>query len=185
MASSFGRPEVRSWSSSTPAPPSSRGPGSPTASETWREKLYAALPLFMVGVACVVISIELYFSGTLTALGGGGSVRLRPWILFVALGITGISAGTITLLATDDWAGQAGEQESLPPSPPSPPPAPDWDESTLQLSKATSVFAWRGDLDAEPTDEPKPEHLAPDLVMTQLDEIEASLRKKTRPPPED
>lgn len=75
--------------------------GGSAEEESWGERFYAALPLFLVGVACVVVAILLDPNGIATSWGGNGSVRLRPWILFLALGITGISSGTVALFADD------------------------------------------------------------------------------------
>jgi hypothetical protein len=76
----------------------------PVEEESWRERFFAALPLFTVGTLCVVVAVYLYTMGAVTAVGGAGSARLRPWILFIALGITGISAGIVALLAEGAFA---------------------------------------------------------------------------------
>lgn len=71
----------------------------PSENETFRERFLAALPLFVVGGACVAAAVYLFLAAT--AVGGSGTVHLRPWVLFVALGLTGLSAGTICLFAEE------------------------------------------------------------------------------------
>jgi hypothetical protein len=110
MASPTGRPAA-----SDPAPTGGER-------ESWKERLLAALPLFVVGVVCVASAVFLYLSGAATTIGGSGTVHLRPWVLFVALGITGISAGTIALFAEEPslYARPEAAGIGAPPSTPSP-----------------------------------------------------------------
>ena len=82
----------------------------PSDSETWRERFLAALPLLVVGSACVATAVYLFFSGAATTVGGNGSVHLRPWVLFIALGITGLSAGIIALFG-EETTSVAGPDE--------------------------------------------------------------------------
>ena len=102
-------PHVGGWSSASASPAADSATG--TRPESWEERFSAAVPLFLVGSACVVVAVELYFSGTVTAL-GGSSVLLRPWILFVALGITGLGAGTIVITWCSSAAGNWKELSS-------------------------------------------------------------------------
>lgn len=153
--------------------------------ETWGEKLYAALPLFIVGGACLAVAVDLYFSGTTANFGGNSSARLYPWALFLALGVTGFAAGTFVLLL---------EEEPSPPAAPEPAPSPHepalpaWDESTIipekpghfrprtweQYPELPTEVGWS-------TPVPKVGAIPPDVVLVQIDEIAASLRRK--PPP--
>jgi hypothetical protein len=89
--------------------PSSTPPATAAPRETgdWQESFFAVLPLFLVGAVCIVLAVYLYYAGASTTFGGSSAVHLRPWILFVALGITGIAAGTVAL-----WI---GEDSELPP----------------------------------------------------------------------
>ena len=50
-------------------------PAVPT--ETWGEKLYAALPLFIVGGACLVIAVEFYETGATAPLVGSDAQGVR------------------------------------------------------------------------------------------------------------
>jgi hypothetical protein len=159
--------------------PSHPPSGGSTEQESWAERFYAALPLFIVGAACVVVALELYGAGTVTTLGGNGSVHLRPWILFVALGITGICGGTVALFVKDAFVELPEVREPVTP----PRPAPAWDESLLEPEPRTfgrrRTWETGEDSFASGTAEPSP----PDGVLDQIDEIAASLRKKVSPPP--
>jgi hypothetical protein len=88
----------------------------PTEGDSLTERFYAALPLFVVGGACVAAAVYLYVSGAATTVGGNGSVHLRPWVLFLALAITGIAAGTIVLLDQEATT-TTGSAEDLPAAP--------------------------------------------------------------------
>jgi hypothetical protein len=113
------------------SPPPSPEPRTPTASrpplgpvpwnetETWRERVLAALPLFVVGGACTGLAVSLYFAGTTAHFGASGTVLLRPWVLFVALGITGLSAGVVALFAEDPL--EAPRERVTAPARPPPP----------------------------------------------------------------
>jgi hypothetical protein len=135
--------------------------------------------LFIVGAACIVVALELYGAGTVTSLGGSGSVHLRPWILFVALGGTGICGGTAALFLSDALAEPPEVVEPVAP----PHPAPAWDESLLELEPRVYGRRRTWETDDEPfvsgTSKPSP----PDGVLDQIDEIAASLRRKVGPPP--
>lgn len=208
---------------------------SPPEMESWQESFFAALPLFIVGGVCVAFAVYLYLAGASTTFGANGSVHLRPWILFVALGITGIAAGTIALWVEDaPTAPREGLKAPVPskttapakaraphplfaprkgyPGPtvqepailpdrvnptqssaaaraatPSPPPSPPrpavsaalWDEDLIGPDEATPEHEEVWDTDSTPSSGPVAERMRPDAVLQQLDEIEASLRKKT------
>jgi hypothetical protein len=157
------------------------GPEDTAEVESWSERFYAALPLFFVGGACVVVAVELYVTGNVTAFGGNISVRLRPWILFLALGITGLSAGIVALFAEEETE----EPRDLGKAVVAPPPAPAWDDSWIEpetrvIPRHRTWETGSGALDGSPA-----EPSSPDLVLQQLDEIELSLRKKHRTPPPD
>ena len=171
------------WPSAPDSEPALPPVEAPT--ETWGEKLYAALPLFIVGGACLAVAVDFYDSGAVTQFAGGSSVRVAPWALFFALAVTGISAGIFALFVEDE--------EPVPAEPVAvtakPAPAPAWDESSI--TPATPAYVrprtWEQH-PFEPEDvagwspaEPKTERISPDVVLVQIDEIVASLRKK--PPP--
>jgi len=82
-------------------PPSHPTQGTGNEQETWSDRVYAALPLFVVGGLCFSIAASIHSTGTATGSVGNGSVHLQLWILFVALGITGIGGGTVAMLAED------------------------------------------------------------------------------------
>ena len=158
---------------------------SESSHETWSEKVYAALPLFIVGSGCLAVAVDFYLSAATAPFAGNSSVRLAPWTLFLALAVTGLSAGVFALIMEDD-------DEPIPaPSTAAPKPAPEppWDESTLTPAK--SSFAgprtWeRHQLEPEDIaswspEEPPVERVSPDVVLVQIDEIAASLRKKAPP----
>ncbi|MGP8075183.1 MAG: hypothetical protein ACLP8Y_00335 [Thermoplasmata archaeon] len=208
---------------------------SPPEMESWQESFFAALPLFIVGGVCVTFAVYLYLAGASTTFGADGSVHLRPWVLFVALGITGIAAGTVALWVEDAPAAprevpKAPVPSKTPPPPkakaphplfaprkgypgptvqelatlsdrvnltqsspaarstaPSPPPSPSrpavsaalWDEDLIGLDERTPEHEEVWDTDSSPSSGPVAERMRPDAVLKQLDEIEASLRKKT------
>lgn len=85
----------------TPAPPVQReSPGDHgdiRGSTTWRERVFAALPLFLVGAICLVLAAVLYASPV-----PQGVVRIRPWFLFLALGLTGLGAATAVCVIDDE-----------------------------------------------------------------------------------
>jgi len=201
--------------------------------ESWNERFLGALPLFVVGGACTASAVFLYISGVATTVGGNGSVHLRPWVLFLALAITGLSAGTIALFADGE-----AEAPGLPssPSPPAAPtasplpkrsaafgrpalrpressagesggaagaayvatPAPAgtpaaratpaahrspmsarvWDESELPAGTPTAFARESWDESTEELEATASAPAPPDVVLRQVDELEASLRKK-------
>jgi hypothetical protein len=144
----------------------------------WAERFAAAFPLFFVGVACLVVSYEMYVAGTVSVFDGNSSVHLQPWLLFLALGITGVSAGIVTLFVEEEPAGPSGLEAAVATSP----TQPVWDESSIEgkstgLARRRTWEARWNSLDAEPS-----EGSATDAVLDQLDEIERSLRKKPPTP---
>ena len=159
--------------------------GDDAGAETWSEKVYAALPLFLVGGACLVVAVELYSTGTTASFGGSSAARLYPWALFLALGVAGLAAGTFALLVEDEPSPTVALEAA------SPPPAPAsavWDESTIAPGKPGFVRprTWEQypELPTEvgwSTPSPRVEAVPPDVVLVQIDEIAASLRRK--PPP--
>ena len=157
------------------------------AAETWGEKVYAALPLFIVGGACLAVAVDFYVSSATTPLLGNSSVRLAPWMLFLALAVTGLSAGLFALIMEDEEPTPA--PEVTPAARPTPAP-PEWDESTVTPSEPTypRPRTWE-QYSLGPEDfvgwspaEPRVERVSPDVVLVQIDEIAASLRKKNPPP---
>jgi len=178
MSGAVASPEVRDWASVGSTAPSSPTTGAGTHPETWEERFSAAVPLFLVGSACFVVAVELYFSGTLTAL-GGSAVRLRPWILFIALGVTGLGAG-ITALFTEDSPTASGVSAEPVPAPDL---VPDWDESRLDSVPRSSLGPLYAEEEGEDLGGPAAAALPADLVLSQLDEIEESLRRRSRSPP--
>lgn len=160
----------------------------PSEVVTWADRCYAALPLFFVGGTCIAAAVLLYLSGAQTAFGGSASVHLQPWILFVALGITGVGGGTVALFAEEAEPAPV-EMPSLPAaastaaSAPAPAPsAPAWDESLLEPEAKPTRSVWRGPRDEELLEGAVSKPAPPDIVLRQLDELEASLRKKTGTP---
>lgn len=148
--------------------------------ESWGEKLYAALPLFIVGGACLVIAVDLYYSGIAGQFGANGTIHLELWALFLALAVTGLAAGVFAMLMEDETETAA---PAATPIGEAPPPAPIWDESTVKSGEEPNLLGPRPwerfpDLSEGPIAEAMP---ASD-VLTQLDELEASLRKRPRPP---
>ena len=175
------------WTGSTEVSESESDPESPR--ETWAEKVYAALPLFIVGGACLAVAVDLYVSATTAPFLGSSSVRLAPWTLFLALAVTGLSAGVFALIMEDEEL----PLTAAPPvtAVPRPAPAPLWDESTLTPAKPSSYGrprTWERhplapeDFAGWSPAEPRVERVPPDVVLVQIDEIAASLRKKTPPP---
>ncbi|HYB79196.1 MAG TPA: hypothetical protein VEG66_05495 [Thermoplasmata archaeon] len=158
--------------------------------ETWGEKVYAALPLFVVGGACLAVALDFYFSAASTPFLGSSSVRLAPWALFLALAVTGLSAGVFALLIEDEEPVPAPVRARPVAPVPQPSPAPPlWDESTLAPAKPSHFRprTWERHAPA-PEDfagwspaEPRVERVPPDVVLVQIDEIVASLRKKSPP----
>ena len=149
--------------------------------ETWADRVYAALPLFIVGGACLFVSIDLFYSGT-TNIFGNSSVRLYPWALFFALAVTGLAAGTFALLVEEETPTPV-QSETVEGTPAA--PTPDWDESMLPPETPTYVHPRTWERYPElPTEvgwspaEPKTQRVSPDVVLIQIDEIAASLRKK-------
>ena len=161
-------------------------PSSEVPAETWGEKLYAALPLFIVGGACLAIAIDFYDSGATTPFAGDSSVRLAPWGLFLALAVTGFSAGIFALLLEEEEPAPA-EPVTVSAKPPT--PAPAWDESSIAPARPTYLRprTWEqhslepGDVVGWSPVEPHVERTSPDVVLVQIDEIAASLRRKTPP----
>jgi hypothetical protein len=213
------------------------GPDESTERETWSERFVAALPLFAIGAVCLVVATLLYLEQATTAFGAGDSVHLHPWVLFVALGITGISAGTVALLVEDaiaestemettltasatrapsktktPWlfgrtrrrsSSLAAEQSSVPPtSAPSAASAPSgrtvtapqrassrpvaaarvWDESTVSFAPHSALPKEAWDETSEEFEAAAAEPATPDVVLRQIEELEASLRKKPASP---
>ena len=156
------------------------------ASETWGEKVYAALPLFIVGGACLAVAVDFYVSSATTPLIGNSSVRLAPWMLFLALAVTGLSAGLFALIMEDEEP--TSTREVSPAVRPTPAP-PAWDESTVTPSQPTypKPRTWEQyalgpeDFVGWSPAEPQVERVSPDVVLVQIDEIAASLRKKSPP----
>jgi hypothetical protein len=158
----------------SPAPP--RGSAE---QESWAERIYAALPLFIVGTACLIVALELYGAGTVATLGGNSSVHLRPWILFLALGITGICGGTVALFVEEVFVEPRLAEEVVAP----PRPTPDWDESLLEPEPTVHRRRRTWELEAESREDEQVGPSPPDGILDQIDEIAASLRKKVEPPP--
>ncbi|MGP8158313.1 MAG: hypothetical protein ACLPWO_01685 [Thermoplasmata archaeon] len=159
--------------------PSQAPPEGSDEQKSWAERLYAALPLFIVGAACIVVALELYGAGTVTALAGNDSVHLRPWILFVALGITGICGGTVALFVDDAFVEPHPATEVVAP----PRPAPDWDESLLEPEPTAHRRRRTWELGADALEDERAKPSPSDGILDQIDEIAASLRKKVEPPP--
>jgi len=233
MVSPAPSPGTRSPTASRPPP----GPVSLNERETWRERVFAALPLFLVGGACAGIAVYLYFAGTTTHFGASGTVLLRPWVLFVALGITGLSAGVVALFAEDpleaprpgvtaparppapipskekipfffgrsreSYPGPTPEERpgvpalvglaaptasvrgsSLPPSTPGHPVANTraWDESSISLTEPRRHPREVWDESPEEFEAAAAKPAPPAVVLSQLDDIEKSLRKKPSTP---
>jgi len=163
------------WSDpSAPSPPSASSPGSSSGQESWAERVYAALPLFLVGGVCVGLALQLHATGAGASLGGSGSVALRPWVLFVALGITGLCAGAVALFAQDLFA-ESHEVEEEVTSPRSPP---DWDESLLEPEPRTIRRRRTWEMNPYSLEGVVAEASPSEGALDQLDEIEAALRKK-------
>ena len=155
--------------------------------ETWTERLVAALPLFVVGALCVGVAVDLYYSGTTTDWAGVRSARFSPWVLFLALGVTGLAGGVLALLVEDERAATE-PTPAVPPSSTSGSPA--WDESSILPGKSGHFHPRTWEQYPEiPTEvgwtsvEPRVEAVPPDVVLIQIDEIAASLKRKTPPTP--
>lgn len=169
----------------------SSGPSEPAGTpesprETWGEKLYAALPLFIVGGACLAIAVDFYYSRAAMPPVDHSSVRLATWALFLALAVTGLSAGVFALLVEDEAPVLMEAPVIEPPPPVSVAP---WDESTITPAKPSYVRprTWEQhplgpeDIAGWTPAEPRVERISPDVVLVQIDEIAASLRRKTPP----
>jgi len=164
----------------TPSAPANATASELTARETWGDKVYAALPLFIVGLGFLAVTFDLYFSGDAASVGRGGGIRLQPWALFLALSVTGLAAGTFALLIEDEDATVAAPALAPVTEAPSA-PVPEWDESTLEPEEPTFVRprTWEQypDIPEGSTSASEPR----DAVLDQIDEIRASLRRKTTP----
>jgi hypothetical protein len=149
--------------------------------ETWGERVYASLPLFIVGAAFLAVTLDLYFSGASPGVGRNGGIDLEPWALFLALAITGLAAGTFALLIEDDESSTVATPPptSVPESPPV--EVAEWDESTLEPEEAVPVRPriWERYPDVSPTAASATDGRDP--VLDQIDEIQDSLRRKTGP----
>lgn len=148
--------------------------------ESWGEKLYAAFPLFLVGGACLAVAVDLFYTGVSGQFGANRSVHLELWTLFLALAVTGLAAGTFAMVMEE-------EPEVIAPG--ATPvartsvPAPAWDESTVEPDREPSLLGprlWerRPDLTEGPVAEPMPAA----SILSELDELAASLRKRPPPP---
>ncbi len=170
---------------SNPPVDETQGSAPGTETETWAERVYGALPLFIVGGICLVVAIDLYYSGVTTQL-NGNTVRLSPWVLFLALAVTGIAAGVFSLFLEEAALAPAEAEVAAKPTAT---PAPVWDESTVVPTKPAYVRPRTWERYPEFPEgvgwspaEPRVERVPPDVVLIQIDEIAASLRKKTPPP---
>ena len=163
--------------------------GGLSSAPTRSERFYASLPLFFVGAVCILIAVLLDATGSVTAFGGSSSVHLQPWVLFVALGITGVSAGTIALFSEDvdseDLGAEPMEVASRERSRglAAPVSGPAWDESQIVPESSPSRTIWRPSDVADLLGGEVAEPSAPDVVLRQLDDLEVSLRRKPRPSP--
>lgn len=221
--------ETRSVQSSVANPP----PDSSAESESWRERLDAALPLLLLGVLCIGVAVFLYEAGSVSNIGVNGAVHLRPWVLLVALGVTAISGGIVALLADSALsapksarAGTApsrrGAKARARPATPvavpqgrypgptsqelatlsdrvaqaespgkvnvTPRPSPalarsgtsarEWDEASIGPVARTASQKEEWDESPEAFEAAASAPAPPDVVLRQLDELEASLRKK-------
>ena len=159
------------------------GDGRSSHVESWSERLYAALPLFVVGGLCLAVALVLYTEGAVTSLGGSQAAHLQPWILFVALAITSLAGGTVALFAEEPRV------EELPASAPVVvPPIPrdrEWDESLIEPEEKPFRPAYRALDNDELMQGPIAEAVPPDMFLHQLDELEVSLKKKLPPPAKD
>jgi len=180
VSAAYPRPSARASAAISPTDPQESEEGAGT--ESWSEKFYAALPLFIVGWVCLAVTFDLYFSGAVTQLGGAGSVHLQPWALFLALAVTGLAAGTFAML-TEEEPTVSSEVPAIAPAVPTAVPA--WDESTLEAGTSELPPPRTWERYTGWSEGPIAEAVPPEAVLSQLDEIEASLRKKSRPPPSD
>lgn len=162
----------------TSTPPSDPSPGASGEQESWAERFYAALPLFIVGGVCVGMALDLHSAGPGTSFGGDGSVALRPWILFLALGITGVCAGVVALFAKDPFADTLEAKDGVPLHR----PAPDWDESLLEPEPATVRRRRTWEISGYSLEDSASGPTSSDGALDQIDEIEEALRKKPEPP---
>jgi hypothetical protein len=164
-------------------------PGITVETESWREKLFAALPLFLVGGVCIAVAVLLYLQGTVTTFGGASSVRLQPWILFVALGITGISAGMVAMLSEDlpPVASEVGKEIPSPVGSKARTVSPPVGGTVSAPRPAVTPPIWAEDWgpDSEAFKAAAAPSSPPDVILRQLDELEVSLRKKPAPPTRD
>lgn len=148
--------------------------------ESWGEKLFAALPLFFVGGACLAVAIDLYYTGITGQFGANRSVHLELWALFLALAVTGLAAGVFAMLVEDEFEEIA--PVVVPVAEPSP-PVPEWDESAIKPEEEPSLLGPRPwERYPNLTEGPVADAAPTATVLSQLDEIEASLRKRPRPP---
>jgi hypothetical protein len=230
-----------SWVPQAPsltAPPvTPQSPGVPSETETWRERVFAALPLFVVGGLCAVLTAYFYFVGTTAPLGASNPAFVRPWVLFAALAFTGFSAGIVALLIEDLPEGSQ-EKPKAPESRPAPVramgktpgllgrsrtsyPGPTleerpkvavssgrttlvapmavgpkqpatsrrtevrpraWDESSNRAVEATTLPKEDWDESSEEFERAASKPAPTDFVLSQIDELEKSLRRKSTPP---
>jgi len=162
-----------------PSTPESTGPPAGPPRETLVEKLYAAFPLFVVGGICLVIALDFYFTGAVESLGKNGVVHLQPWGLFFALAVTGLSAGTFTMVVGED------EEPAVIAPAAAPAPArelPEWDESSLASEAPLFPSRRSWEVESEYRGGVTAGGASDQLILNQIDDIAASLRKKPRPP---
>ena len=177
---SMSSPFAARWSDPpTSATSSCTDPGSASEQESWGERIYAALPLFIVGGACIVVSLQFYMAGADASFGGNSSVALRLWVLFAALGVTGVCAGTVALFAKESLVEPVETEEAV--AAPSPPP--DWDESSIDPDPMALGRRRTWETDERWLTAASSEVSASDGVLDQIDDIEQSLRKKSASSP--
>jgi len=180
MTSTATSPGFRSSRPGFHPAPATRSPPAEPEPETWEERAVGALPLFVVGVACLAVAVEFYTTGAVTSFGGNSSVLLRPWILFAALGVTGVAAGVVSLFLEDEAEPPRAVSAAAPARRPA---VPAWDESLIEPEPRVPLRrrTWETELDS--LDGGGVPSASSDAVLHQIEEIEASLRKKRQSPP--
>jgi len=147
--------------------------------------IYAMLLLLIAGILFVLAAIDVYALGVSDPMGGVAYLGYIPWVYLVALAAVSLGAGFIALPRSErpTHARVEGPSRGLP-NTGSPAHAGARSAAESPSGTVSPAPGETTDLDEDddwPESEMPPEPLPPHVVLGQVDEIEASLRK--RPPP--
>ena len=140
----------------------------------WNEGFYAALPLLVVGPACLLAGALLYATGAAAALSWGGFYHLRLWVVYLVLGLVGMVLAILAFFvgaaavasgearAVRAWAPPVASVSQSVPSPPVAAPSPAaakpaaWDESTGESKDKPENWDWSWPENTEPSKDSAP-----------------------------